>query len=417
MTRRARVLVCLPVWLALGLSPALAQAQHVSHKGLAEVRAVWFPQDAPNDDNAVINEFLLRYEASARPWPWLRLTAAADLRADTDWWTTTSWHPSWDDRDEQRPRLAIRRLDASVTRGALTLDIGKQFVRWGKTDILNPTDRFAPRDYLNVFDTDLLAVTGVRAILERGADALDVVWVPAMTPSRLPLPGRRWAPQGDVPAGLSLIDAGRTVPGSGQAGARWSHIGAGVEWSVSGYRGFMHLPVLETSFNPTAWPPTVTTALMFPRIWMAGADIAVPLSTLTLKGEAACFGGERRADQYCQFVVQTERQAGEWLLVAGYAGEITRSGPEVDTFSPERGLARTFMGRAGYTIDANRSAAVEGAVRQSLGGSWLRAEYSQTSGQHVRVTVSGSWIRGDSGDFFGRYHRNSHMATTVRYSF
>lgn len=415
MTRRARVPACLLVCLALG--PALAQAQHVSQKGFAEVRAVGSPQDAPNDDNAVVTEWLLRYEASARPWPWLRITAAADLRADTDGWTTTSCRPSWDDRDVRRPRLAIRRLNASVTRGPLTLDIGKLFVRWGKTDILNPTDRFAPRDYLNVFDTDLLAVSGVRAILERGADTLDVVWVPAMTPSRLPLPGRRWAPQADVPAGIVVVDAGRTLPEAGQAGARWSHIGAGVEWSVSGYRGSLHVPDLETSFNPAVWPPTATAALTFPRIWMAGGDVAVPLSTLTLKAEAACFGGGRRADQYCQFVVQAERQAGEWFLVAGYAGEITRSGREPDTFSPERGLARTFMGRAGFTIDANRSAAVEGAVRQDLDGSWLRAEYSQASGQHVRVTISGSWIRGDPGDFFGRYRRNSHVATTVRYSF
>lgn len=412
-----RAFVCALAALTPGLAPAPSLAQHVSQRGFGEVRAAAFPLDTPTDDTAVVTEYLLRYEASTRPWPWLRVTAAADVRADSNGWTTMAWEPSLDDRSDRRPRLAVRRLDASVTRGALTIDIGKQFVRWGKTDILNPTDRFAPRDYLNVFDTDLLAVTGVRAILERGSDTLDVVWVPALTPSRLPLPGRRWAPQADVPAGVTVVDAGRSLPRGGQAGARWSHVGTGVEWSVSGYRGFQHLPTLETIVDPTAWPPTINAALTFPKIWMVGSDAAIPLSALTLKGEAACFGGGRRADPYCQFVLQAERQAGEWSLVAGYAGEVARGRREPDTFSPERGLAQTFMGKAGYTIDANRSLAVEGATRQSLDGSWVRAEYSQASGRHVRVTLSGSWIRGDPGNFFGRYRRNSHIATTVRYSF
>ncbi len=32
------------------------------------------------------------------------------------------------------------------------------FIRWGRADILNPTDRFAPRDFMNVIDPDFLPV-------------------------------------------------------------------------------------------------------------------------------------------------------------------------------------------------------------------------------------------------------------------
>ena len=60
--------------------------------------------------------------------------------------------------------LSLRRLTATFTHGPLTVDVGKQFIRWGKADIINPTDRFAPRDFLNVVDTEFLAVTGVRAV-------------------------------------------------------------------------------------------------------------------------------------------------------------------------------------------------------------------------------------------------------------
>ena len=76
---------------------------------------------------------------------------------------------------------------------------GKQPVRWGKTDILVPTDRFAPRDYLEVTDNDFLGVTGARVLYEKSGNTVDVVWLPRFTPSRLPLLGTRWAPVPELP--------------------------------------------------------------------------------------------------------------------------------------------------------------------------------------------------------------------------
>jgi hypothetical protein len=84
-------------------------------------------------------------------------------------------------------------------------------------------------------------------------------------------------------------------------------------------------------------------------------------------------------------------------------------------FSPERGFARSFIGRAGWTIDSHRSLAVTTAVR--LAGSFLRFEYSQAAGQHWRTTAGATWIRGDITDFLGQYRRNSYFSLTVRYSF
>ena len=55
-----------------------------------------------------------------------------------------------------------------MARGRFTLDAGKQFIRWGKADIVNPTDRFAPKDFLNVVDAEFLAVTGLRGVVRLG---------------------------------------------------------------------------------------------------------------------------------------------------------------------------------------------------------------------------------------------------------
>jgi hypothetical protein len=153
-------------------------------------------------------------------------------------------------------------------------------------------------------------------------------------------------------------------------------------------------------------------------MWMAGGDAAVPLAAFTIKGEAAYFGtDDPRADEYCLYVIQLERQSGEWFFVGGYAGEVVTTSRVQAAFAPDRGMTKAFLGRAGYTIDTNRSLAFDGAIRQNGDGSWTRFEYSQASGRHLRVTGRATWIRGDATDFFGRYSKNSNIAVTIRYSY
>lgn len=409
--RQIAALLLAAAWAAPG------SAQTMSQKGFAEVRSTAYPQRAANDTTRLVGEMLLRYEAVVTPVQWLRLAGAFDLRGDTHDQTDASWAPDWEDRGPQRPRIGVRRLSIVANHGPLTVEVGRQFIRWGKADVLNPTDRFAPRDFLNVFDSDFLAVTGARAIVEGRSDTLDVVWVPRFTPSRLPLEAQRWAAAG-APAGFSVLDAGRLLPDARQVGARWSRLGRGFEFSVAGYRGVNHLPAFEAGLDPAAPLPTVRVARFFPAIWMVGADAAVPLSPFTLKGEAAFFGSrDSRVDEYWLYVVQVERQAGEWLFVGGYAGEAVTAKRQAASFAPDRGLTKALIGRASLTIDTNRSVAVEGALRQNLDGSWVRLEYSQASGQHLRCTVQGSWLRGEPGDFFGRFARNSNITATIRYSY
>ena len=51
--------------------------------------------------------------------------------------------------------------------------------------------------------------------------------------------------------------------------------------------------------------------------------------------------------------------------MGGYAGQVvTASGASVE-FAPDRGFTRALLGRAGYTIDTNRSVAFEAAARQN----------------------------------------------------
>jgi hypothetical protein len=391
-------------------------AQEYSQRGFIESAGTYYPQKAINDSAQTVGGSLLRYEAFFKPTSSIQINGAIDLRTDTHHQVERTLHPSWWDREQKRPLAEVRRLSGVYHQGGLSIELGKQFVRWGKADILNPTDRFAPRDYLTVFDNDFLGVTAARAMYEKGSETIDVVWAPRLTPSRVPLPDQRWtvppAAQIDVP--LTEVTQ---FPGGSQEGFRWSHLGA-VEFSGSFYQGFNHLPSFQVTGAQRNGVSFVEVDQFYPKLRMYGGDAAVPFRWLTLKTEAAYFTTpDPRVDQYAQYVIQLERQSGEWSFIGGYAGEaITDHGTSAD-FAPDRGITKTFLGSAHYTIDTNRSVAVETSIRQNLDGAWLRTEYSQTFGQHWRATVHLNLIRGNPSDFIGQYRRNSNATLVLRYSF
>lgn len=433
MRRRAVIVVA----LLAGVHPRPAIGQDVTHRGFVEARVTLFPQQTSNDQRRVVGDLLAREDVLVRPSSWLRFAGGFEARGNSYDQVEPSWQVRVNDRTSRRPTLAIRRLVTTITRGGLAVDIGKQFVRWGKADIVTPTDRFAPRDYLTVIDNDFLAVRGARVAFATEADTVELVIVPWFTPSRVPLLDQRWTV---TPAGTTIADASPpdVWPGSAQTGVRWSHIGRGYEYSAAFFNGFNHLPNVQiagTSFGapsgsgtgspaggslgPVAAPPTqVTIVRSYPRMRMYGGDVAMPTRWLTLKGEAAYFQTSTPGtDEFVLFVLQAERQTGEWLIIGGYAGSwVTRAGG-TGTFAPDRGTTRSFIGRASYTIDSTRSAAIEGVLRETGDGVYVKGELSKSSGAHWRTTVAGALIRGAPDDFLGQFRRNSHLSLTIRYSF
>ncbi len=402
--------------LLLGAAGA-AGAQTVTQRGFVEGGGFLYPETAPNDNTRTIGDLLVREEVFVKASAWLQFAAGIDVRANSHDQVDNEWRLDFSDRGTRRPLLAVRRLSATIHRGPLTVDVGKQFIRWGKADIVTPTDRFAPRDFLNVVDNEFLAVTGARAVVQLGDDAFEAVWLPRMTPSRIPLLDQRWTAVPAAAAAVPIVDVtGNSLPDGSQTGARWSHTGAGFEYSVSFFDGFNHLPNIVSTFRP--FPPEIAITRTYPSIRTYGADAAVPTRWFTIKGEAAYFtSAATDTDEYILYVLQLERQTGEWAIVGGYAGEAVTDRRAALTFAPDRGMTRSFVGRASYTIDPLRSIAFETAIRQSGDGVYGKVEYSQARGEHWRATVTAVAISGHSDDFLGQYRRNSHATATLRYSF
>jgi hypothetical protein len=395
----------------MGLAGA-AFGQAFTERGFLETDFIGYPQAAPNDSGQAIGEALFRYEAFYKLNSDWQFAGGIDARADTHEQVDRVWELSWDDRERRRPSFEVRQLNATYAKKKLTVVLGKQFIRWGKADILNPTDRFAPRDYLAVVDNDFLGITAARATYGGQSNTIDVVWAPLFTPSRVPLLDQRWS---NLPAGIAVTELTPSFPGGSQFGARWNHIGAVAEYSLSFYDGRNNLPLFNFQ-EPQ--PFTVDVERYYPQMRMYGGDAAIPLKGVTVKAEAAYFTSSTRTeDEYALYVVQVERQAGEWFFIGGYAGQVVTEHRSLFDFAPDRGLTSAFLGRAGYTIDTNRSLALEMAVRQNGQGEWAKLEYSQAFGAHWRATAAFTLIRGDESDFLGQYRHNSHAMLALRYSF
>jgi hypothetical protein len=396
---------------------AAAEAQIATAPGFIEARGFLFPEEAPNDTTQAISDWLWRQEGSLRPASWLQFVAGIDLRANTHDQVEDIWRIDWEDRHLRPPRISVRRLATTITAGRFTLDVGKQLIRWARADVLNPIDRFAPRDYLNVIGSEFLPVIAARASVQAGPETFEAVWVPQLTPSRMPLLTQRWTVLPAEAADVSILDTGSRFPRRTQAGGRWRHIGSRFEAGLTYFDGFNHHPTLEL-VPLDEGGRSVSLTRTFPRLRTGGAELAIPTRWITFKGEAAWFGHPHSAlDDYGLYVVELERQIGEWLLTAGYAGEVVESDRIPLAFDPERGLTRSILWRASYTVDPRRTIAIEGVARQTGKGYYVKGEYSQAFGEFWRINITPVVLGGDEDDFLGRYRSNSHLAIALRLSF
>jgi hypothetical protein len=413
-SRPLRVVACIILTWIVVLLPAAAGAQPFAQRGFIDGRDFLFPQSAPNDATRNVGDLLAREEVFLKPAEWFQVAAGLDLRANSHDQVESEWRFDWDDRAIRRPRLALRRLAVTVSKGPLTIDAGKAFIRWARADVLNPTDRFAPRDFMNVLDTDVLPVLAVHPSLHFRNETFEAVWSPQLTPSRLPLFNQRWTVLPPAVQGIPIRDGGSILPSGSEQGVRWSHTGSRFDSSLSFFDGFNHLPNIETRLLPIGLELT----RVFPSLRSYGGDVAIPTRRVTLKAEAAYFTSPTSTnDEYVLYVIELERQIREWVLVGGYAGEAVTVNRGVFSFAPDRGIAKSFLGRAAYTVDPRRTIAIEAAVRQSGDGLYIKGEYSQAFGQHWRLTLTGVGIEGEPDDFLGQFNHNSNVSVALRFSF
>jgi len=174
--------------------------------------------------------------------------------------------------------------------------VGRQFIFWGRTTWVNPTDVLTAWDYPHVAseaEDYRIAPYALRVHRYFAHESmLDMVWVPVFTSSRVGAA----APQSI--AGTPVLEQAEQRPearwNSGEFGVRLSQTVStyALDWAVSAYRGFEKrpayavAPVFDDPAAPSA-PSAYTWTPYHPRLEMLGGDFAKALSAFVLKGEFA----------------------------------------------------------------------------------------------------------------------------------
>lgn len=181
--------------------------------------------------------------------------------------------------------------------------LGKQFIFWGRTSWVNPTDVISAWDYANIaseiedYRVAPLAARGNWYIMDELM--LDLIWVPLFQPHRIPI---------EVPSkmgSLPVVEQDPVLPGrsplDGEFAMRLSHSISelALDWALAAYLGwdknptFDVEPVLEpVVMGPPGTPPVripqrITWTPRYQRMAMLGADAAKAIGPFVIKGETA----------------------------------------------------------------------------------------------------------------------------------
>ena len=194
----------------------------------------------------------------------------------------------------------------------LALRIGRQVVSWGKADDIQITDVLNPRDETNVVAADYseskLGVDAVRISLLTDKTQVDAYWTPFFTPSILPLAkgnplhSRIFPEEVDgiginYPEKYDDFELPEKRLSKSELALRASTYTSVADLSLYGFYGWDDLPLIR--YNPNivfgdgedmpATSYTIDVTGEYKRMYMIGADAAIPAGDFVFRLEGAYF--------------------------------------------------------------------------------------------------------------------------------
>lgn len=324
------------------------------------------------------------------------------------------------DRDSRSP-LALRELWIGWKQGGSSARLGWQIINWGRTDVLNPTDNAAARDYTRLVDRDGDQKLGLPMLVMQQrigeATTVQALWQPLFRASRLPLPAQ--------PGAAYVEDRPGYRPGS--AGVKIDTIGETVSGSLSYLRGPARLPNLALD------PAAVVVGrldLDHPQAEVIGADLEAVFGHWMLRGESAWTqvrGSGRDAlasrESALDTVIGVERAfgaasvfvQGEWKYIPGWidpndvADALRPLADANASFNDERHRHRGQLG-SGFalnTSDLRWSLSFDAAWAPADGDWVFRPRLRWRFDDRVLVFAGGDWFRGPVPGVYGRLRSSS----------
>ena len=302
------------------------------------------------------------------------------------------------------------------THGAFRIEAGKQVLHWGQMDFSSPTDKLAPRDYLNPASADTLGAFAVRAVADTGPHSLEVVYLPHFTPSRIPLLDRRWLILPTEFDGYTYHSQSVQYPGGGQFGVRYHQIVSPYEFSVCYFEGFKTLPTFLYDKDPVHMNLNYQT--LYPKMRMVGADFAAPWRGLLWKVESAYIdAASPHVTSAWTYAVQAEKTADKWQWAVEFAGDKLTQDKRPNTLDLDRATRDAVSGHVAWTPNPRQTVSAEWFVHPDGKAFVTRILYSRNLYSTFRAAGGFLWIGGSQSDPLARYNVNSYITLQLRYSF
>jgi hypothetical protein len=343
----------------------------------------------------------------------------------------------------------FRPQEASLQFGGDAADVLVGFSRvvWGRLDELQPTDVINPLDVSRFFfegrSDARMPVALVRGRLFLGDRAtIEAVYVPLFRKGRFDQLEEETSPfnlAADLVRGLGTClaigcptlppvfvdDEPPVTAASAQGGLRVSGTSGRIDWSISGYRGFEPIGLVQLAAAPPIPGGPLTLVRAFPRFTMIGGDFETVRGEWGLRGEIAAFVDDNFQLSDPAIVrgssldagVGIDRKAGDYRLSATllFHGESFES-PGVSSENRRRDLSiiasadRSFA-RERYTLRTF------GVVTPSESSAFLRTIATMSLRDNVAVEGSGGWFAGDGNDFTGRFAECDFIYLRLKYYF
>lgn len=202
----------------------------------------------------------------------------------------------------------VQELYLSVQLGPVDIRAGNRLIKWGPAYTISPTSYFNPFDLIEIVLRDpeelYVGIPAASANVSWGDVALQIVYAPVHTPTRLPERGGPWAlrvpnvqipgstvsvPVEMAPINNAYVTYDRHSIDDYSVGARLSATMHGLDVSLSAYHGYDRDIVLFPTLVPDPKYPLgkIELAPYYSKVTSLGVDFAIPVWEFTLYGEAA----------------------------------------------------------------------------------------------------------------------------------
>ena len=374
------------------------------------------------------NGLTIDIEASQRVARWIRIHANGRAREDT----------ALKGRNRQRMREAY----VDLRLGDFDLRLGRQIHAWGRTDILNPTNRFGPSDFAYFPDqeNEEMGLTSGRAQFHGEGWDVELVIAPAYQSSDLPQPGSRWypnLPSGVGPSGAQIplhydIEALQTPKDpwrEPQVGLRLSGRLPGVDISMSYFDGWSVLPHFSESVAGGAnGGIDVTVHQNVNRLRVVGGDMASVIGDFGVRLEGAYVltddrGGKRDDvdDPYVHYVLGVdttfEHLVGDadLFVLLEWSHQMSTTDAEYENWDLAHVFSRTLFGRLRLSGSSPWSMEGDAAYDFVTDSVLLRPRLAYEIADNLSVEMVVDLPLGSDESLFGGYRRSQAVRVVISY--